>query len=250
MMRKMICVAAMTLCMGMACFCGVSSAADVTAALDVNSAYVWRGMTFNDGAVLQPSLDVSTNGFGINVWGNLDMDDYDGALDSGEFSEIDLTLSYSWSMGSVDSTVGYIEYLFPTTDAGGAEGTREIYLSLGMGLPAGFSAALDLYYDIDEVEEFYGVLGLGYSYAINEKLGLDAGASIAWAGDEYCGDGDAGLYDYTLSLSLSYALTEAFSIGANLVYVDSLDDDNLVDIDDGGPLDVNTYFGVSLSYSF
>lgn len=229
---------------------GHASAAEVTAGVDINSAYVWRGMTFNDGAVLQPSLDVTQGGFGVNVWGNLDMDDYDGAVDSGEFSEVDLTLSYSWSMGAVDAGVGYIEYLFPTTDAGGGLGTRELFVSLSMGLPMDFSCSLDMYYDIDEVEDFYASLGIGYALALSDKLGLDAGASIAWAGDEYCGDSDAGFYDYKLSLSLSYAVTEAFSVSGSVVYVDSLDDDNLVDVDDGGPLDVKTYCGISLSYAF
>ena len=32
---------------------GTAAAADVTTAVDVNSAYVWRGITFNDGVVVQ-----------------------------------------------------------------------------------------------------------------------------------------------------------------------------------------------------
>ena len=52
-------------------------AAEATAGLDLNSAYVWRGQTFNDGFVAQPSIDVATEiGIGVNVWGNLDIDDY------------------------------------------------------------------------------------------------------------------------------------------------------------------------------
>ena len=64
-------------------------AASATAAVDINSAYVWRGITFNDGLVIQPSIDVAAdNGLGINVWGNYDIDDYDNTLDDKEFSEI------------------------------------------------------------------------------------------------------------------------------------------------------------------
>ncbi|HMA84159.1 MAG TPA: hypothetical protein VKN73_00520, partial [Desulfosalsimonadaceae bacterium] len=48
---------------------------------DVVSAYVWRGITFNDGLVVQPYVDVAAgNGFAINVWGNYDIDDYDNTL--------------------------------------------------------------------------------------------------------------------------------------------------------------------------
>jgi hypothetical protein len=96
---------------------GTAFGADVTTAIDVNSAYVWRGITFNDGYVVQPSMDVAAGNFGFNVWGNLDGDDYDDSLDSGEFSEIDLTLTYAVEAGPVGLTFGYIEYLFPTTDA-------------------------------------------------------------------------------------------------------------------------------------
>ena len=55
---------------------GLAQAADVSAALDLNSAYMWRGLTFNDGLVAQPSIDVAApHGIGINVWGNFDIDD-------------------------------------------------------------------------------------------------------------------------------------------------------------------------------
>ena len=69
-MRKMITLAtALILLFGMAATPVL--AADATAAIDVNSAYVWRGLTFNDGVVIQPSIDVAAkNGLGINVWDN------------------------------------------------------------------------------------------------------------------------------------------------------------------------------------
>ena len=89
---------------------GQAAAATATATLATNSAYVWRGLTFNDGLVLQPSLDVSTGGFAVNVWGNLDIDDYNGAVDDGEFSEVDLTASYTWKLGPVDASLGAIEH--------------------------------------------------------------------------------------------------------------------------------------------
>ena len=87
---------------------GTAFGADVTAAVDVNSAYVWRGITFNDGFVVQPSVDVTAGNFGFNVWGNIDGDDYDDTLDSGEFSEVDLTLTYAIEAGPVGLTAGYI----------------------------------------------------------------------------------------------------------------------------------------------
>jgi len=225
-------------------------AADVTAVVDFNSVYIWRGLTFNNGMVAQPSIDVTKGGFGFNVWGNYDIDDYDESLDDGEFSEIDLTLSYGWTISEFDVALGYIEYIFPTTDAGGAPGTREIYLSLGTDLPASFSLALDIYYDFDELDDYYSLLSLSYAHDINDKTSLVVGVAAAYAGDEYSADGDSGFYDYTVSLSISHAINDAWSIGASTNHVDALDDTKLKDGDEAGTLDVNTYGGISISYSF
>lgn len=216
-----------------------ASDADVSAGVDFNSAYVWRGLTFNDGFVVQPYLDVTKGGFGLNVWSNYDVDDYDGAVESGEFSEVDLTASYGFAIGELDAGIGYIEYLFP---AGGA-GTREVYFSLGTGVTEAFSVGFDLYYDFDEVDDFYSALSCSYDIALDDKASLGFGASMGFAGDEYCADGDAGLFDYSLSASYGYEIDESWSIGLGVTYVAPFDEDKLVD-------DVNTYGTFSIGYAF
>jgi hypothetical protein len=236
-------------------------AANATATVDINSAYVWRGLTFNDGLVVQPSIDVAAdNGLGINVWGNFDIDDYDNTLDDNEFSEIDLTLSYSKTIGMLDVGGGVIEYTFPATDPDGdgsgtgATATTELYVSLGMPIVGGLSAALDAYYDIDALDAFsYATLGLSYAYDITDKLSMEAGGAVAYAGKDFAqsyGGDDGGWYNYTLSLSLGYTITDAWSAAANFTYVDALDDDNLKEVEDGGALDTNAIYGVSVAYAF
>ncbi len=249
MKRIMALAVAMVTLIGMAVTPAV--AADATAALDIASAYVWRGQTFNDGLVFQPSVDVAaSSGFGINVWGNYDVDDYDGTLDSHEFSEIDLTLSYGTTLGKVDVGVGAIGYFFPA----GAEETWELYLSLGMPIIGGLSAGVDFYYDVDAVDEFtYATLSLSYGFDITEKFAVELGGSIAYAGDafaENAGGEDGGFYDYTLSASLGYTITDAWSASAGVTYVNALDDDNLPDVDDGGLEDTNIVFAVGVAYAF
>lgn len=222
-------------------------AADATAAVDIVSAYVWRGQTFNDGMVVQPSIDVAAeSGLGINVWGNYDIDDYNETLETSEFSEIDLTISYSKSFGDLDAGIGFIEYLFP----GGGTGTSELYLSLAYALPANLSVGFDIYYDFDEVEEYYAVMSLGYAMDLTKKLAFEAGITAAYAGDAYAADGDGGLYDYAVSASMGYALTDTWGLSVYATYIGSLDDDNLVEEDDGGPLDAQFYGGVGISYAF
>ena len=153
---------------------GQAAAATATATLAANSAYVWRGLTFNDGLVLQPSMDVRQGGFAFNVWGNLDLDDYNGAVDDGEFSEVDLTASYTKTLGPVEASLGVIEYLFP----GGADATTELFAGLSWGFAPGLSAATQFFYDVDQVEDYYLSLGLGYEYSLSETTTLALGGSV------------------------------------------------------------------------
>jgi len=218
-------------------------AADATLAVDANSAYVWRGITFNDGFVIQPSLDVSHEGFGINVWGNIDIDDYDNTLKSGEMSEVDLTLSYGFNIKDVGISFGYIDYLFPN----GGESTQEFYGSLEYNIYKGLTAGLGVYYDFDEINDVYANVSLGYNLEFNDKFSMDFGASLGYMGKDYAiayGGTDSGLHEYTLSVGANYAITKAWGVAASVTYVDSADTDVMPD------QDTEWWGGVNLSYSF
>lgn len=212
---------------GSAVFPAGAVAADATATVDFASAYVWRGITFNDGAVVQPSLDVSSGGLGINVWGNMDIDDYEDTLESGEFSEVDLTLSYGFSLEPVDVTAGYIEYLFPE----GGAGTREVFAGLSVEPAAGFTAGIEGYYDFDEVEDYYVNLSLGYTREFDSGFTAGAGASAGIAGDDASAGEDSGLHEYMFSVNCSYPITGALEVNAFLAYTDTFDEDVLPDQD-------------------
>src|SRR6056297_1659763 len=201
-----------------------ASAADATAGADVVSAYVWRGITFNDGLVVQPYVDVAAgNGFAINVWGNYDIDDYDNTLDENEFSEVDLTLSYALPIEPVDITIGHIEYLFPT----GGSGTSEVFLSAYINPAGGLSAGIDAYYDYDEVEDYYLSASIAYDAELDSGLGLGASASAGYGGEDFTIGPDDGFHEYTLSMSASYPVTETIGLSAFVAYTDTFDEDVL-----------------------
>ncbi|MBT8341225.1 MAG: MltA-interacting MipA family protein [Desulfatitalea sp.] len=233
-------------------------AAEATATLDLNSAYVWRGITINDTWVAQPSVDVASDkGFGFNVWGNFDFDDEyaEGFLGKNDFSEVDLTVYYNTTVDKVDLGIGLIEYLFPNAGTGN---TRELYASVGMGIIDGLSAGLTIYWDFDEHHGFYTDLNLTYGYDINEQLGLEVGGNIAYATEEFARwyglneTLEAGFYNYGLSLCLNYSLTEVISVGANINYVGTMDEDALPEAKNNGGTGVDTevFGGVSVSYAF
>lgn len=235
-----------------------ATAATATVALDTYSAYMWRGLTFNDGFVLQPSIDVSANGFAINVWANYDLDDYNGVVEENQFSEIDLTASYAFKLGAVDASVGIIEYAFPTTyptsyngDPKAVKNTAEVFAGLSYDLGRGFVVSSKLYYDIDEVNDFYMTAGLGYSYSVNDKTTLGLSGLISYAGDDFAAfyapdSTDGGFFNYMLTASVKYMVTDAFGVSANINYTDSMDDNVLPDTN----VDTTLFGGVSLTYTF
>lgn len=224
--------------------------ADVTAAVDLNSAYIWRGITLNDGLVAQPSLDVASGGFGVNVWANYDLSDYDGTLEKYEFSEVDFTLSYSHSLGPVDLTGGVIEYLYPTTDKGGAEATQEVYLGASIkpfDKLEGFTIGTTGYYDYDQVDSYYISPNIGYSLDFCEGFSMDMGASCGIVGDKYServsGGTKAGFNEYTLTLGTAYTI-DAYTFSGQIGYTNAIDNDVYPDPD------VNFFGGAGVEVAF
>jgi hypothetical protein len=232
--------------------CEKSSCLEVetSATLDLYSAYVWRGLTLNDGPVFQPSAKVeSACGLGLNVWGNMDLDTYDGAYDRGEFSEVDVNLYKTFEFGAFSLEVGYIEYLFPQVHEDNA--TREAYGTVTYDIGAGFYTGVEYFYDFGEIKDAYADALAGYEVECG-RLTTTVEASAGYAGkdwaaamvDEEDADTGGGWYDYSCSLALAYAVTEAVDVGGTLAYTGSLDKDVLPD------QDVDLYGGLSATYSF
>ncbi len=194
-----------------------ASAADY--ALDFASAYVWRGITFTDGAVWQPSVTASNDsGFAINVWGSLDIDDANEM--SGEFNEVDLTASYGFGSDAISAEVGFIEYLFPNTEFAG---TRELYVTVGWDIVA--APSVSLYYDIDEIKDFYASVGVSFGGDVSDVLAWSVDVSAGYAGDDFAAayEGTSGgLFDGNVTLGVSGGMWSAY-----VSYVDALDSDSL-----------------------
>ena len=225
--------------------CAVT-AGENTVGVDVNSAYVWRGVTRNDGPVVQPWLDLEVvEGFGIHVWGNLDLDDYDGAVEEGEFSEFDVTLSYIVSAGRFEYGFGYVEYLFPHSMTNETEGgTREIFGLVGVDLGRGFSAKAQVYYDFDEVKDFYGKLSLVYGHELSDGVRSEVSGSVGYAGEDMADGEDGGWHEYTFSALVLSEMGESVTLGAGLSYTGSFDEEVLPE------QDVGFHGGLSLAYEF
>jgi len=144
------------------------------ASVGVFSQYIWRGWELSrDSIVIQPSMTVAYNGLAVNLWGNLDTNYYnpDPALETNDFNETDLTISYDGSAGKLLYGVGYIYYA-TTAD------TQEVYAKVGIDTL--LKPTLTVYRDIDHIAGWYIQAGVSHSLPITGKTTLDLGARAGY----------------------------------------------------------------------
>lgn len=201
---------------------GFADAADVEVAADLVSAYLFRGATKNDGPVLQPAVTVADLPLRlkIGVWSNLDLDDYEGALEKGEFSEIDLsaTLSPVLPLDDVILDIGVVEYVYPIAEE---EADREVFLVVEHD--RAFRPRLSMYYGLAGARKkaFYSELGVLWQTKIDRKWVLSVGGDLAWRLPD---GGSGGISHYQLAGSLNYGI-----FNVSLAYTGRLDDEVLPD---------------------
>jgi uncharacterized protein (TIGR02001 family) len=220
----------------------------VEATVDFLSGYIWRGVTLNDGFVVQPSLEVAFPA-GINalVWANFDVGDYGGTLEGSEFSEVDLTLTYTLPIEAVDLSIGFAQYLYPQVAGDDASDTAELCLTCEREVAEGLTIGVNAFYDVDQIDDFYVAACISYGTDLPvENLSAEFAAHAAYAGGHFCADGDPGFYDYAVAVALVGKLNEWLSATLTGAYVGSLDSDKLTSDD----RTVDGYYGLSLSASF
>lgn len=208
------------------------ASADVGVTMDFASAYVFRGVTLNDGPVVQPGIEAS--GFEVpeeygsvafGAWGNYDINDYaSGAVAGSSFQETDWYVSYGLPtiVSNLDLSVGYCEYSYGT-------GSADHEVSVGAGYAIGdLSLGATFYQGVGGLIHQQRYYELTASYAVDvSSVSEDLSASLdATAGfiDPSIHGADSGFHDYTLGGSLSYALTDAWSAGVSGTYIGQGDD--------------------------
>ena len=183
-------------------------AADLT--VGVYSKYVWRGFELSDDSlVIQPSLTVGYKGFGVNLWGNLDTDQYNMDSEAFNWNETDLTLSYDGAIDKFGYALGYIYY-----DLEGLADSQEVYL--GFSLDTLLSPALTIYREIANYQGWYVTLGISHSFPLSETIGLDLGAQVSYLDVEATDHSE--FHDGLLSAAISIPLTDLVSISPELYW--------------------------------
>jgi hypothetical protein len=249
----------------------------VTGGLDLSvlSAYIWRGQELSrHSIVVQPSATLSYKGFTANVWGNLDTRPYSAgdAGYAGNFTETDITLSYSRKFGIVQAGAGYIYYALSAPYSGAPDplDSQEVFVTVGLDtiLQPTFTA----YKEIDHYHQWYFLLGVSHLFEFNKivSLKLAASASYLLSTDEttyakYDGNALAttdkynNFHDGTVSVSLPLAVYKSLTITPTVSYVFPLSNDARYEMKGRGlqgaasPSDRDSAFlygGITMSFAF
>jgi len=208
---------------------------------DFYSAYVWRGKALDKHGVVQPSViaafDAQEIGsFSAKVWSNWDLSQRSGdskaTRTGGGINVLNFTPSYQKTFGPVDFTLGNIWYTFPGDGFPEHSGsTPELFAILACP-NRWVTPSLSVWYDYGHVggaflednplKDLYGRAALNKSVTVTDRIRA-GGTVLVGAGSShynavrYCGS-DEGFTDYQMSVTLTYAVTGAFSIGGSLEY--------------------------------
>lgn len=229
-----------------------SRAADASLGSDLSSRYIWRGINLSGGPVLQPYLDVAglrvgPVPLGINVWANLNLDDWDGRLQSGQFSEVDLTLTAELPRGI---KLGYIEYVFAIGGAGEPSralepSTRELFASWSHPMTVRPAAAF--YYDFGSIDSGFLLVSLARDQTLTKKAAVEIQAEAGYAGESfarYYGGAKGGFYHYGVSGRLVIKLGEKGQLAGTVGFASSLDEEVLP------RQDTRFFFGLGAAVAF
>lgn len=197
-----------------------------TAGIDIGgfSKYVWRGLELSkDSMVIQPSATIGYKGVSVNVWGNLDTDN--AAYDGSKYTETDLTLSYSKTLGMAKLTGGYLYYgLDAITDS------QEVFGSVTLNTI--LSPTLSVYREIAHLPAWYVSLGVSHSQELVDKITLDLAASAGYYYSDDTSFAEANnpgekyqqLHNGLVSVGFTIPFAEYFSVKPTLAYSFPLSD--------------------------
>jgi len=154
---------------------------DVTVAL--LSKYVWRGQELSrHSVVIEPSCTAAYQGFPVNVWGNMDTRPYVSGTDSyhGTWTETDVTLAYTKTLGLFILGGGYIYYGLnaPNKKASNPPDAQEIFISTSLNTM--LSPTLTVYKEVDHYHQWYLLLGVTHTFALNQRFSLKLATSASY----------------------------------------------------------------------
>ena len=215
----------------------------VSATVEAVSAYVYKGATWNDGMVFQPSCEVTTGPITMGIWGNYDVANYNKTLQENETSEVDFYVSYDMSIKDVDISGGYSVFTYPHYDY---ETEQEISLKFTLSKVT-VNPFITVKHGLDGwiAGDIYCEAGLSYNIKV-ENMTMPLKGLVAYSASN---NGEDGFSHYELQTGKSVTF-KGMDVGASVTYLGLIDDKVLPRSDEGGGFDVDVVGKFYISKSF
>ena len=147
--------------------------------------YYYQGRAFSrNSLVIQPSLAIGYRGFSASLWGSLDTNPYPlnqpDEKHSGNWTETDVTLSWSKTFGRISAGLSYAYYGIAGSNARGADARDQHDLGVSMKLNTPLNPALNVYYMFDNSQRWYFMLGVSHTFALGKAVSLKLAATAGY----------------------------------------------------------------------
>ena len=197
---------------------------EIGAEIDFNSQYIWRGMEYSKGAIMNPQAWITWKEWTFYVWSNMVLND---EPTQGDFNEFDYYLTYSKELGkfTLEPSVVYYMYLDQEDSPDTAEAS--IYLSYDFSPFEIFTrhtvdfVAYDWAYFIEN--------GVTYTQELNDKLSFESTVSVGNGNNRfnkaYVGVNENAWNYIEFDFSFTYNITDNVYVRPHAEYVVILDHD-------------------------
>lgn len=147
---------------------------------DFNTKYLWRGITYNDGLVIQPYLWASFRNFSAGIWSSQTAWDRHNSVRRPEF---DLVLTYLYSIGKFE--IDHTAMLYYYVGQEDAPPTGEFFT--GIGYPVGnFKLVSSFTVDfLTYAGAFYVEHGIEYEKEAGQHLVFSGSVMAGWASAKF-----------------------------------------------------------------
>lgn len=193
----------------------------VGADANISNKFIWRGITVNDGLVLQPDVFVGYKDFTLCLWGNATIID----VNKTKANEIDVNLDYkhSFSNLTVEAFINYYGFINQPINP-----TTEIFLGVFYPIKD-FTVFADGNIDIqDRPGAMFFDFGINYFKSLNDKFDVLTGLKGSIGDSKFnsaCIGVDKNAFNLVkYNLGLNYHLPSDFVLSGNFqlnFFVDS-----------------------------
>ncbi|HMN23747.1 MAG TPA: hypothetical protein PKE38_04560 [Ignavibacteriaceae bacterium] len=184
---------------------------NLTLESSAQSKYVWRGLTYNTGLIIQPAITASYKNIFAQVWGSYTANDVDDDI---KRHEIEFIVWYDYEIESFTFSPSFVYYKFPGQDD--APSTVELGLDVSYSLDE-FTLGTSFIKDVVESKGALSVaLIAGYEPELTENISLRFTSEVGWANksfNEYnVGIPKSTLNYFSLKGTFNYTINKTLSI--------------------------------------